>query len=448
MTGRPRGMVVAEDDVAEGDVVLGREGRAGTVAAPDAAEALSDAPTEGEGHDVSEGAELEVETDGRDDVPSSIPADDASVPNAFDRLVSGTQAGPAGRRASARAVCLEPCAASRPSPATVPYENDGNALRARASCASCARGSHRQPPPDDAVACAVCLEPCAISGPHQVASLACGHVFGHACISQWLERKKKKNGGKCPQCNARATTRDVRVLFVPSFHAFVDTDELETMKKVVLEQRAGRVDAETTATRVSRRLLKLEKDLVASEARAKALEDSARADAEALARAERRIGLLLKRKTTHDRDLPESSPGGDFNDDDDDRDGVAPLFKKTAGRARAESRERWRETDVATGGERLPTSRGALRDLLEPNPDGRARTRLGFGGLDDVNADVRFDERGDVTTRTAVSHARSERLRNGRFERRATARVSNARCLLYTSPSPRDGLLSRMPSSA
>ena len=47
-------MVVAEDDVAEGDVVLGREGRAGTVAAPDAAEALSDAPTEGEGHDVSE----------------------------------------------------------------------------------------------------------------------------------------------------------------------------------------------------------------------------------------------------------------------------------------------------------------------------------------------------------------------------------------------------------
>ena len=427
MTGRPRGMVVAEDDVAEGDVVLGREGRAGTVAAPDAAEALSDAPTEGEGHDVSEDAELEVETDGRDDVPSSIPADDASVPNAFDRLVSGTQAGPAGRRASARAVCLEPCAASRPSPATVPSKNDGDALRARASCASCARGSHRQPPPDDAVACAVCLEPCAISGPHQVASLACGHVFGHACISQWLERKKKKNGGKCPQCNARATTRDVRVLFVPSFHAFVDTDELETMKKVVLEQRAGRVDAETTATRVSRRLLKLEKDLVASEARAKALEDSARADAEALARAERRIGLLLKRKTTHDRDLPESSSGGDVNDDDDDRDGVAPLFKKTAGRARAESRERWRETDVATGGERLPTSRGALRDLLEPNPDGRARTRLGFGGLDDVNADVRFDERGDVTTRTAVSHARSERLRNGRFERRATARVSNAR---------------------
>ena len=134
----------------------------------------------------------------------------------------------------------------------------------------------------------------------------------------------------------------------------------------------------------------------------------------------------MKRKTTQ-RDPPPESPGGDFNDDDDDCDGVAPLFKKTAGRARAESRERRRATDVATGGERLPTSRGALRDLLEPNPDGRARTRLGFGGLDDVNADVRFDERDDVTTRHAVSHARSERLRNGRFERRATARVVNAR---------------------
>ena len=44
-----------------------------------------------------------------------------------------------------------------------------------------------------------------------------------------------------------------------------------------------------------------------------------------------------------------------------------------------------------------------------------------------MNADVRFDERDDVTTRHAVSHARSERLRNGRFERRATARVVNAR---------------------
>ena len=29
-----------------------------------------------------------------------------------------------------------------------------------------------------------------------------------------------------------------------------------------------------------------------------------------------------------------------------------------------------------------------------------------------------------------------------------TAGVQNATCLLYTSPSPRDGLLSRMPTSA
>ena len=111
------------------------------------------------------------------------------------------------------------------------------------------------------MACTVCLEPCAISGPHQAASLACGHVFGHACISQWLERKKKKNGGRCPQCNVRAATKDIRKLFVPSFHAFVDTDELDDMRRVLAEQRAGRVDAETTATRVSRRLIKIEADL-------------------------------------------------------------------------------------------------------------------------------------------------------------------------------------------
>ena len=42
-----------------------------------------------------------------------------------------------------------------------------------------------------ALACSVCLEPVAISGPHQVCALACGHCFGHSCIHTWLERKKQ-----------------------------------------------------------------------------------------------------------------------------------------------------------------------------------------------------------------------------------------------------------------
>ena len=57
------------------------------------------------------------------------------------------------------------------------------------------------------LACSVCLEPVAISGPHQVSALACGHCFGHSCIHTWLERKKRGNGGRCPQCNKKAVTK-------------------------------------------------------------------------------------------------------------------------------------------------------------------------------------------------------------------------------------------------
>jgi hypothetical protein len=381
VTGRPRGMAGSEGDAGEDEGAVGREEREGTVAAPNDAEELSDAPTEGDDHDVAEVEDLDVEVDERDDAPSPTPAEDASVPNAFDRLASGAQAGTAGRRASARVSA--DAASSRPRPATVP------SLDGDARCASCARGSHRQPPPDDAVACTVCLEPCAISGPHQAASLACGHVFGHACISQWLERKKKKNGGRCPQCNVRAATKDIRKLFVPSFHAFVDTDELDDMRRVLAEQRAGRVDAETTATRVSRRLIKIEADLEKSRAKVEALEDELRMSRDALAKAERRI---LATDASHTK----RKAHGVFGElDERVTDGVAPLFRKTVSKTTTEK------------------NRNALRELLQP-PDGENDETFG-------TASLQKRERSEAMKR------RSVRLRNGRFVFRTSARVNRAR---------------------
>ena len=47
------------------------------------------------------------------------------------------------------------------------------------------------------------------------------------------------------------------------------------------------------------------------------------------------------------------------------------------------------------------------------------------------------------TKKTSMQDARKEAL-----ERAMKARKGESICLLYTSPSPRDGLLSRMPSSA
>ena len=79
------------------------------------------------------------------------------------------------------------------------------------------------------------------------------------------------------------------------------------------------------------------------------------------------------------------------------------------------------------GGGVLPLSEDVMRQLKEKHPMGQG-TQLGsllFGPIDDV-PDVIFQQI------------------DGDMIRDAALRT----CLLYTSPSPRDGLLSRMPSSA
>ena len=55
------------------------------------------------------------------------------------------------------------------------------------------------------------------------------------------------------------------------------------------------------------------------------------------------------------------------------------------------------------------------------------------------------------TNNTNMSGGKKRRSRKNKSHRRSRTvshKRSSKRCLLYTSPSPRDGLLSRMPSSA
>ena len=57
-------------------------------------------------------------------------------------------------------------------------------------------------------------------------------------------------------------------------------------------------------------------------------------------------------------------------------------------------------------------------------------------------------EGGDAAQALNNSRALAQHCENAGYHRYWVAEHHNMRCLLYTSPSPRDGLLSRMPSSA
>ncbi|EFC41963.1 predicted protein [Naegleria gruberi] len=47
--------------------------------------------------------------------------------------------------------------------------------------------------------------------PHKVVALNCGHIFGHSCISQWLQTKRI-----CPVCKRPAEESDLRPIFIQS----------------------------------------------------------------------------------------------------------------------------------------------------------------------------------------------------------------------------------------
>ena len=72
-----------------------------------------------------------------------------------------------------------------------------------------------------------------------------------------------------------------------------------------------------------------------------------------------------------------------------------------------------------------------------------------FDTLLGAQADILGSEGGSKTFAKQANDAEIQALMTQLFELEAAQETDQAlTCLLYTSPSPRDGLLSRMPSSA
>ncbi|KAM4638613.1 E3 ubiquitin-protein ligase RFWD3 isoform 7-T8 [Amazona ochrocephala] len=87
--------------------------------------------------------------------------------------------------------------------------------------------------------CAICFEQWTSSGDHRLSALRCGHLFGYTCIRKWLRGRE----GKCPQCNKKAKSSDIVILYARTLKA-LDTSEQEQMKSSLRKEQMLRKQAE------------------------------------------------------------------------------------------------------------------------------------------------------------------------------------------------------------
>ncbi|XP_015121689.1 E3 ubiquitin-protein ligase RFWD3 isoform X2 [Diachasma alloeum] len=83
--------------------------------------------------------------------------------------------------------------------------------------------------PDEGRSCPICMEPWTNSGDHRLCSLACGHLFGHKCVLRWLKQECSAQNRRCPHCNTKANTKDIRMIYTTNLSA-VDTIELDRLR--------------------------------------------------------------------------------------------------------------------------------------------------------------------------------------------------------------------------
>lgn len=88
---------------------------------------------------------------------------------------------------------------------------------------------------DEDQRCSICLEVWSNAGEHRLCSLRCGHLFGLNCIEQWFAMVTNAAARKCPECNTKASRKDIRIIYAKSLLKCIDTSEIEKLKKEMKE---------------------------------------------------------------------------------------------------------------------------------------------------------------------------------------------------------------------
>ncbi|GJJ73279.1 E3 ubiquitin-protein ligase RFWD3 [Entomortierella parvispora] len=108
--------------------------------------------------------------------------------------------------------------------------------------------------------CPICFEAWTNSGPHRMASLKCGHLYGESCIFKWIAQRGQQGGKfKCPECNYLSSRKDIRRIWSRSVVAIDTTEKDEAVARARKEQDARiRLELELKQSRMAHEMLKSE----------------------------------------------------------------------------------------------------------------------------------------------------------------------------------------------
>ena len=95
-------------------------------------------------------------------------------------------------------------------------------------CNGDADANGAEPKPAEKTECPICYEPCDVVGPHQLASLPCGHLFGDSCLQEWFKSKSV-----CPICKHKVNKKATRTVSLLNG----DWSQYERAKKALEETR-------------------------------------------------------------------------------------------------------------------------------------------------------------------------------------------------------------------
>ncbi|KAL2096670.1 hypothetical protein ACEWY4_008818 [Coilia grayii] len=101
---------------------------------------------------------------------------------------------------------------------------------------------------DEAVKCPICFDPWTRTGEHCLTALPCGHLFGFACIQNWLRVQ-----AKCPMCKQICIMSDILLLKF-------GVDRVAMLKRDLIKWQSSRCVAEQMRARLQLRLQEVEEE--------------------------------------------------------------------------------------------------------------------------------------------------------------------------------------------